>query len=269
MKVIVSIQQTFGYSLLLLLGVISASLHATEIIDLSKSEFKVYSQNGEDGVIQKIFQSIGTTSKYYVEFGGQDGVQCNTRYLREAGWQGLLMDGSYNIPKINLYQEFITAANINALFAKYHVPEEFDLLSIDIDFNDFYVWKAIEGYHPRVVVIEYNGAHLVDEDKVVIYDAYGKWDRTNYFGASLLALYNLGRFKGYSLVYANANGVNLFFIRDDILSAFETSSGKFKHTNNVKAIYQPAQYGRGPNGGHPQDPKMRPYVSSMDLLYTK
>lgn len=246
-----------------LLCFIAAYLPA-ETIDLALFERRVFSQNGEDGVIEKIFETIGTTNHYYVEFGTENATQCNTRKLREEGWCGLLMDGSYSDPRINLYQEYITAENINSLFANYEVPEDFDLLSIDIDFNDFYVWHAIsEIYQPRVVVIEYNATHFPHEDKVIVYDAQGGWDGSNYFGASIRAMQNLGRSKGYSLVYAENQGVNLFFIRDDVLNAFPDV---FLHVNDVYKLYKAPRYGQGPRGGHPSDPHKRPYVSSKDIL---
>src|SRR5690348_8229903 len=114
-------------------------------LDLHYYEQKIYSQNGEDGVIQKIFHIIGTSSKYFVEFGVENGMECNTRYLREGcHWNGLMMDARYSNPLIHLMKETITAENINLLFEKYHVPYQFDLLSIDIDYNDFYVWNGIK-----------------------------------------------------------------------------------------------------------------------------
>ncbi len=174
------------------------------------------------------------------------------------------MDGGYQNSSINLQQEFITAENINQLFSKYNVPDEFDLLSIDIDFNDFYVWKAISArYRPRVVVIEYNAKHLPSEDCVVLYDPMACWDKTNYFGASLLALYNLGKEKGYSLIYADTRGVNLFFLRDDLV---EKSEVHFLNINDVTKIYNPPRYGAGPNGGHVQDPLNRGFIGSQLLL---
>src|SRR5258705_13450718 len=110
-------------------------------IDLSKSENTIYSQNGEDGIISAIMNLIGTSSEYYVEFGAMDGHKLsNTKNLRDnLGWKGLLLDGGYEDPSINLHKEFITAENINEIFEKYDVPYDLDLLSIDIDYNDFYV----------------------------------------------------------------------------------------------------------------------------------
>lgn len=233
-------------------------------VDLANFEKKVYSQNGEDGVLKKIFSLLRIKRGYFVEFGVQDGNECNTRYLREVKhWSGLMMDGSNYRPEINLQQEFITAENINALFEKYSVPKEFDLLSIDIDLNDFYVWNAMSSqYRPKVVVIEYNAAFLPHEDKIVIYNPLGIWDATNYFGASILALFKLGQKKGYSLVYADSNGVNLFFIRNDLIASMKK---KLINVNRIEAIYRSPKYGQGPNGGHFQDPFNRPFVTA-DLI---
>lgn len=234
-----------------------------EEIDLSLFEKGVFSQNGEDGVLEKIFETIGIDSSgYYVEFGATDGHKgSNSKYFREKyGWKGLLLDSSFEDESINLHKAFITAENINELFALYNTPYEFDLLSIDIDYNDFYVWQSLSpAYQPKVIVFEYNAYHLPTEDRVVIYNPEGGWDGTNYFGASLLAFYRLGREKGYSLVYAEKKGVNGFFIRDDILESLPVT---FRYVNDVEKLYKPAAYGWGPRGGHSQDSLQRPYLDS-------
>lgn len=246
------------------------NLFAVEEIDLSLSEYKIFSQNGEDGVITSIFSQIGTTNKYFVEFGVQDGAECNTRNLRENyGWAGLMMDNLYENLSINLSQEFITAENINDLFSKYSVPSDFDLLSIDIDYNDFYVWHAIKKHNPRVVIIEYNATHLPNEDKIAVYYPTGMWDDTNYFGAGILSLKKLGEKKGYTLVYADNNGVNLFFIRSDILTKLKNEV-KYINQGDVEKIYKRPRYGTGPNGGHKQDPLQRTYFDydeAVEYMY--
>ncbi|HEX2579774.1 MAG TPA: hypothetical protein VHK67_05175 [Rhabdochlamydiaceae bacterium] len=234
-------------------------------IDLSSYETSLYSQNGEDGILSKLFQLIEPTTRYCVEFGADEGfTNSNTYLLRKQEWNCLLLDRMHENPNINLHKEFITAENITALFDKYNVPHDLDLLSIDIDYNDFYIWKALdEKFKPAVVLIEYNAAHLPLEDKVVKYLPYFCGDGTNYFGASILALYNLGRSKGYSLVYAEKAGTNLFFIRDDIL---EEKKLRFKDMNDVEKLYRFPTYGKGPNGGHRKDPNNRAYLTSSDLL---
>ncbi len=185
--------------------------------DLDRYEARTFSQNGEDGVIARIFDCIGTTNRYFVEFGtGADGSERNTRLLERQGWKGLLMDACADPAHPEVRLESITAENINGLFGKYSVPEEFDLLSIDIDGNDYWVWRAIDArYRPRLLVMEYNAADPPDESKTIRYDPGFRWRGTDYFGASLLALSNLGARKGYTLVYCERRGVNAFFLRTD------------------------------------------------------
>jgi len=125
-------------------GIATSENNSVVEVDLNNYEKKVFSQFDEDGILDKIFSLIGTHSKTYVEFGASDGRECNTHYLREVlGWTGLLMDGGFENLQINLRRHFITTRNINQLFQRYNIPKEFDLLSIDVDGNDFYIWKKI------------------------------------------------------------------------------------------------------------------------------
>jgi len=187
--------------------------------DLADYEASVYSQCGEDGVLGRIFDVIGAGNRYFVEFGAWDGQHLsNTANLRlNGGWQGLLMEGSDKADGELVKREFVDAGNVNALFAKHAVPETFDLLSIDIDGNDYWVWKAIEGYTPRVVVVEYNVFFPIDQACTIPYDPEWVWDRSYYHGASIAAFQKLGRAKGYSLVYADRFAPNAFFILDSEL----------------------------------------------------
>ncbi len=242
---------------------IFSSLFGSEI-DLSNYEKRLYSLHGEDGIIAQIFQLIPPSSRFVVEFSAGDGITGSNSYLlRLQGWNCLLMDRAHEKLEYKHYKEFVTADNINQLLIKYRVPEEFDLLCID-NYNEFYIWKNLDPkYKPQVVLIKYNATHLPDVDKVAKYRAYYCGDDTNYFGASLLAMYNLGRAKGYSLVYAENVGMNLFFIRDDLL---QKSPWLFKNVNDVNQIYRYPAYGKGPNGGHREDPKHRPYTTSAEIL---
>jgi len=232
------------------------------------SESQTYSQNGEDGIIAEIFSIIGATDRHYVEFGVEDGSECNTRLLREKDWKGVMFDGGFDNPEIGLHQEFITATNIRELFAKYDTPEELDLVSIDIDGNDYYVWEALCGesphlpenpgpaYRPRVVVIEYNARFRPPDARTIKYDPEFEWERgSQYMGASAQALWSLGRKLGYTLVYADSNGVNLFFVRDDVLTKGVISGfGKNAAIGNVRSIYRSPSYnkGRGWTGAVPK-----------------
>ena len=178
-------------------------------------ERKVYSQNGEDGVIEELFDRIGTGPRFAVEFGAGDGVQCCTQHLHEQGWQVLQMDSNPGSPAVKC--EHIAADNISQVLAKYGVPHDLDLLCIDIDSNDFWVWKALDhSYQPRLVVIEYNASIPPTQARSVAYDPNLTWDGSTYFGASLLALHWLANSKGYDLVHCDSAGVNAFFVRADL-----------------------------------------------------
>ncbi len=205
--------------------------------NLQGSERKVYSQNGEDGVIEAIFARLGTTNKFFVELGCGNGSQCNGAYLLEEGWTGLMMDaeGVSNNPQIAIRNEFFTAENINAIFNKLGVPRRFDLLSIAVDGNEFWLWREIL-QRPRVVAIRYN-AHVAPEVRAsIIYDPNFRASGTDYFGASLLALAELGRQMGYTLLYCERAGVTAFFAADDALPpGFRAAT--------VEAIYRPPNYG--------------------------
>ena len=198
---------------------------------LNKFEFQAFSQFGEDGIIDEIFNRIGFTNKFFVEFGVETGIETNSTYLLFNGWSGLWIDGSdsnINIiksnfkksietGKLNTLQSFITAENIESLFEKSKVPLEFDLLSIDIDRNDYYVWEAIKNYKPRVVVIEYNSIFRPNCRFVVPYDSNAIWDGTSNTSSSIESLCELGEKKGYKLVGCSFAGVNAFFVREDLI----------------------------------------------------
>jgi hypothetical protein len=186
--------------------------------DLAARERSITSQNGEDGVLEAIFGVIGTTNRVLVEFGCGDAVECNSAQLILQGWTGLLMDPfttSAN-PRIEIRREFVTAENVERLFDVYGVPAAFDLLSVDIDGNDLWVWKAIKR-RPRVVVIETNSHVSPRLSRVLPYDPGHRWDGTDQFGASLRALETLGRCMGYTLVHVESRGVNAFLVADECL----------------------------------------------------
>lgn len=227
------------------------ALSTKRIGNLNAFERRITSQNWEDGIVHAIFGVIGTTNKYYVEFGVEDGHECNTNQLRKHGWQGLLMDGSHENAALNLHQEFITAENIEDLFSKYNVPHEFDLLSIDIDGNDYWVWEAIKNYNPRVVIMEYNACLPYEPAVTIPYVSNFSWDKTDYYGASLSALVILGKTKGYTLVATDSRGVNAFFVRSDLAAKHFTQ-------REPSTIYRPAMF-KGKVGGHPKDKKQRPW----------
>ncbi|WP_287676447.1 MULTISPECIES: hypothetical protein [unclassified Microcystis] len=181
---------------------------------LNRYEFKVFSQAGEDGIISEIFNRIGTTNKFFVEFGVGNGLENNSAYLLVKGWQGYWIEGSDRFcqsirqsfedlianQQLTLKNTFITGENIEDLFRKGNVPTELDLLSIDIDGNDYWVWQAITNYRPRVVILEYNAIYPPESSWVMQYNPSHQWKYNSHMGSSLKALEKLGHQKGYKLV---------------------------------------------------------------------
>lgn len=194
----------------------------TDIAKLSEHERRVFSQTGEDGVIARIFDVIGTTDKKFVEIGTGKGKQCNTRHLRESlDWSGAMVDKKKENLSINLHEVFVTQENVVEVLAKLGVlVGEFDFLSIDIDGNDWYVWRAIaKHYSPRVVCVEIN-PNFGDEDRVIAYNPEFGWNRhkhyRNFYGATPTAMVKLAKTLGYSLVYI-CSAINAFFVRNDLV----------------------------------------------------
>ena len=206
--------------------------HAGTARGLTGAEFKVFSQNGEDGVIAEIFRRIGTTDRYFVEFGIGNGSEGNCVFLADVlGWSGLFMEGSgthysglqrkyANRDAVATVQAVVRPDTINALFRAADVPETFDLLSIDIDGNDYWVWEALAAFSPRVVVVEYNGLLSNDACLVQPYNPHSAWEGTDFYGASLGALRSLAKRKGYVLVHTELSGTNAFFVQDELAVHF-------------------------------------------------
>ncbi|TPX34711.1 hypothetical protein SmJEL517_g02675 [Synchytrium microbalum] len=196
--------------------------HLKFLYNIGDHEIKFYSQNGEDGAIQYIFANLGTTNKYYVEFGVFDGTECNTKWLWEnQRWDGLLMDGkakSYDSRVI--HNHFINRTNIVPLFQKYEVPNAFDILSVDLDSSDYWVLKAIltAKYRPRVIIIEINRNFEVDEPYTVNKERVLWTEPASLFGLSPLAVSYLCNKFGYSMIYVDKAVVNGFCVAREVLS---------------------------------------------------
>jgi hypothetical protein len=207
-------------------------------LPLVETEFRAYSQNGEDGLLLYIFSLIGTTSRRAVEICAGSGIECNTANLIiHHGWTALLVDGdngnilrgksfyrrcrdTFSYPP-TLVHAWITAENVNQILLKHGFDGEIDLLSLDLDGMDYWIWKAIEVVRPRVVTIEFNSVLGSERSLTVPYSAtfrageHGDHDKF-YSGASLAALVKLGKEKGYRLIGSERLGVNAFFVRREI-----------------------------------------------------
>jgi hypothetical protein len=206
----------------------------TGIKSLHDVEFKVFSQFGEDGIIQYLIQVAKITPEEmtFIEFGVENYLESNTRFLLvNNNWRGLVLDGSEQnintIKKQDFYwrndltalHAWIDRDNINLLLENAGFSGEIGLLSVDIDGNDYWVWQAINVVNPVIVVVEWNSVFGSEAAISIPYDP--EFFRSNahysnlYYGASISAFEYLGKQKGYSLIGSNSAGNNLFFIRND------------------------------------------------------
>jgi hypothetical protein len=209
--------------------------HGEDLPPFEEVGFRAYSQNEEDGLLLLIFSAVGTTNKICVEIAAGDGRECNTANLiLNHGWTGLLVDGDpRNVASGRAFfgvardtwafppkfvHAWIDAENVNDVVSGHGFVGEIDLLSVDIDGNDYWVWKALDCVRPRVVVIEYHNIWGPDRAVTIPYRSDFKRSPVcrDYAGASLGAMVRLGRAKGYRLVGSNRYCFNAFFVRDDV-----------------------------------------------------
>lgn len=226
-------------------------------------EARVFSQNGEDGVLAELFARVGVSSGRFVEFGIQDGREGNAVFLADvAGWSGLFFEPDTDAyaqlyekyahsPRIRTRQEAVRPDKLDSVLQEEGFFNELDLLSIDVDGEDYWIWREAS-VRPRVVVIEYNAALGLRPivQPPTPWDSIHVWDGTDAFGASLAALEALGRQKGYRLVYCELAGVNAFFVRSDVAERAGLGSV------SPEQAYRPPNYaleGRR----HPKGPNLR------------
>lgn len=210
-----------------------------EIETLREAEFRIFSQFGDDGIIQYLVNKLDIEHKIFVEFGVQSYVEANTRFLLlNDNWTGLVMDGSSrNVKKIvnDPYywrhdliakEAFITKENINDLLSQYNFPKNIGLLHIDIDGNDYWVWESINVIEPIIVIMEYNA--LFGPERAITVPYRKDFDRFKahysglYFGASLRALNILAENRGYQFIGCNTAGNNAYFIKKENLGGIKT-----------------------------------------------
>lgn len=202
---------------------------------MDSAGFRCFSQSDEDGLLLYIFSLVGTTNKRVVEICAGDGIECNaSNLIINHGWSGLLFDGSeqniaagdrfyarcrdtYSRPP-RLVHAWITAENVNELVSKQGYEGEIDLLSLDLDGMDYWVWKALTCINPRVVVLEFTALWGPHKAVTLPYRSNFRinWEREPWcHGASLPAFVKLGRERGYRLVGTNRFGFNAIFVRAD------------------------------------------------------
>jgi len=209
--------------------------------NLQEAEFKVYSQWGEDGIIQYLIKKCNIQPHTFIEFGVENFLEANCRFLlKHNNWKGLIIDGSaQNMDYVKAdsiswrhdltsLAAFITKENINDLFVKAGFTGKIGILSVDIDGNDYWVWDAIKVVDPVMVIAEYNSYFGRDRAISVPYDP--SFYRTAahfsnlYFGASLAALCHLAEQKGYAFVGCTTAGNNAFYVKKEHLNGLKSLS---------------------------------------------
>jgi hypothetical protein len=204
------------------------------IAQLENAEFRIFSQFGDDGIIQYVIGHLKDIPKTFIEFGVESYTESNTRFLlMNNNWSGFIMDGSdhhidsvkssyyYWRYELQAKAAFITTENINDLLRKRPFANV-GILHIDLDGNDFWIWKAINCIEPSVVIVEYNS--IFGQDRSISVPYAQDFGRTQahysnlYFGASLSALTSLALEKGYVLIGSNSAGNNAYFIRHDLVN---------------------------------------------------
>jgi hypothetical protein len=232
-------------------GVESRQVAALGPGDIARAEFQVFSQFGEDGIIQFLVQRVPIENEAFIEFGVSDYRESNTRFLLvHDNWRGLIMDGGGSMHEflrstglawrhdIDAKTAFIDRANINDLIRSAGIAGEIGLLSIDLDGNDYWVLEAIDVVTPSILVVEYNSTFGPTAAVTVPYDP--RFDRTEkhysglYWGASIAAITQLAGRKGYALVGGNRAGNNAFFVRRDVLQDVPQVT--------VEAAYRPSRF---------------------------
>lgn len=199
-----------------------------------EAEFKVFSQWGEDGIINYLLSNVEIPNKTFIEFGVEDFSEANCRFLLEdRNWTGFIIDGSpQNMGRIKGWRDywkynltahsaFITRDNISALLDQSGFDRDLGILSIDLDGVDYWVADSLKNWRPRILILEYNA--VFGPDRLITVPYNENFNRTEahhsnlYWGASLGALTRLATDWGYGLVCTNSAGNNAFFVRRDLL----------------------------------------------------
>jgi len=231
-----------------------------KIKDLSDIEFQVYSQWGEDGIIDWLINKYPEIPKIFLEIGTQDYKESNTRFLLiNKNWNGFIIEADkaavediksqriywkHNLRAIN---EFITKDNINNVIKKFNIPKKIGLLSLDIDGVDYWVLKKLSALDPSIIVCEYNS--LFGQKKSVTVPYKSNFIRSKehysnlYYGASINAFIDLMKKKNYFLIGTNSAGNNAFFVKKNIWNKVKkliitkkVFVSKFRESRNIKGV---------------------------------
>lgn len=222
---------------------VSLSQVQSPLLEFSKN---IASQCGEDGIIQKIFETIRPTNKYCVEFGAWDGKYLSNCWnlIINNGWSGLFIEGNEakfkdllaihgnneNVSCVNKFVDFQGQNSLDNILASVNAPQDFDLLSIDVDGTDYFIWESLNEFKPNVVVIEFNPT--IPNDVIFV---QAKDNSVNQ-GCSLLSLILLGKEKGYELICCTS--WNAFFVKAELYAEFKIPD------NAIQYMYRPYSDGR-------------------------
>jgi hypothetical protein len=214
------------------LGKLQATLNGAKVVveNLSEVEFQVFSQFGDDGIIQYLIEKLPIKNKTFIEFGVENYKESNTRFLLvNNAWSGLVLDGSsenintiknsrlYSFYDLRAIDSFITKENINEIIAKAGFQKEIGVLSVDIDGNDYWVLDAINTVEADILICEYNSLFGFNDAVTIPYKAdfvRGVSTPLNFYGASLKSLQMLAQKKGYFFIGCNSAGNNAYFINE-------------------------------------------------------
>ena len=203
-------------------------------MSLKSFEKNIQSQFGEDGVIEEIFNRIGTTNKICVEFGAWDGIHLSNAWnlWHNKDWTALLIEGdkakhellvsnTKEFNNVHPYLAYVAPEGENSLdsiLKKVNFPKDLDMLSIDIDGDDYYILETLNNFKPRLILIEYNPTIPPDVDIVQT--------KGEYFGCAALPLLRLGHMKGYKL--AHVTDTNLFLVKEELFSKLNFAEPNLK-----------------------------------------
>jgi len=214
---------------------------------LTRNPRRYWSQTDEDGILEEIFQRIGVQEGTFIEIGCGNGLQNNTVALLARGWKGGWVDANdlaFEVPKnssnLNFSKTWVTLENVSSLVQNHldHFKiSEFDLLSLDLDGNDYHLLQNIleNNHFPKVIVLEYNARFAPNARWIMPFNEHHQWVSDDYFGASLLSFTELLESR-YTLVACSVQGSNAFYVSKKFEAEFEDIN------KDIELIYQPPFY---------------------------
>lgn len=265
------------------IGRLQATLNSQKlnVQDLSEVEFQVFSQFGDDGIIQYLVSKLPLHNKTFIEFGVEDYRESNTRFLLvNNAWSGMVMDGSidnirkirseqmYSFHDLRAIQCFITAENINTVISAAGFHPQVGILSIDIDGNDYWVWKAIDCIRPSIVITEYNSLFGFEDPVTIPYRpdfVRGRQTPLNFYGTSLASACSLAKEKGYFFIGCNSAGNNAYFIHESLRDACPVKEKTAEEGYNLAMFSETWDASKEPRRGKD---KLRS-VHGLDIVNTE